>query len=126
MNPIAAFFSTLLASRTQAHIYHWQVQGPGSDAAHRALGAYYDSIIALIDPLVESIQGKQGILTGYTSPGQLREFVSFEEIIAYFTALSMYVEQNRNKLPQDTYVQNQVDNISELLNTTIYKLKFLK
>lgn len=126
MNPIAAFFSTLLASRTQAHIYHWQVQGPGSDAAHRALAAYYEQIITIIDPLVESIQGKNGIITGYSAPGQVREYISCEEIIAYFTALSMYVEQNRNKLPQDSYVQNQVDMISELINTTIYKLKFLK
>ena len=42
MNPIASFFSTLLASRTQAHIYHWQTP---SDAAHRALGVYYEKII---------------------------------------------------------------------------------
>ena len=123
MNPIAAFFSTLLASRTQAHIYHWQTP---SDAAHRALATYYEQIITIIDPLVESIQGKNGIIAGYSAPGQVREYVSCEEIIAYFTALSMYVEQNRNKLPQDSYVQNQVDMISELINTTIYKLKFLK
>ena len=123
MNPIASFFSTLLASRTQAHIYHWQTP---SDAAHRALGAYYEKIIDIIDPLVESIQGKNGIITGYSAPGQVREYISCEEIIAYFTALGMFVEQNRNKLPQDSYVQNQVDMISELINTTVYKLKFLK
>ena len=123
MNPIANFFSTLLASRTQAQIYHWQTP---SDAAHRALGAYYEKIIDVIDPLVESIQGKNGIIAGYSTPGQVREYVSCEEIIAYFTALGMFVEQNRNKLPQDSYVQNQIDMISELINTTVYKLKFLK
>ena len=123
MNPIANFFSTLLASRTQAHIYHWQTP---SDAAHRALGAYYEKIVDIIDPLVESIQGKNGIITGYTAPGQVREYISCEEIIAYFTALGMFVDQNRSKLPQDSYVQNQIDMISELIYNTIYKLKFLK
>ncbi len=123
MNPIAAFFSTLFASRTQAHIYHLQTP---SYAAHLALQGYYEGIIPILDPLIESIQGKNGIITGYSAPGQVREYVSCEEIIAYFTALAMYVEQNRNKLPQDSYVQNQVDMISELINTTIYKLKFLK
>jgi len=123
MNPIANFFSTLFASRTQAHIYHLQTP---SYAAHIALQGYYEGIIPILDPLIESIQGKNGIITGYTAPGQVREYISCEEIIAYFTALAMYVEQNRNKLPQDSYVQNQVDMISELINSTIYKLKFLK
>lgn len=123
MNPIANFFSTLFASRTQAHIYHLQTP---SYAAHLALQGYYEGIIPILDPLIESIQGKNGIITGYSAPGQVREYISCEEIIAYFTALAMYVEQNRNKLPQDSYVQNQVDMISELINTTIYKLKFLK
>jgi len=123
MNPIANFFSTLFASRTQAHIYHLQTP---SYAAHIALQGYYEGIIPILDPLIESIQGKNGIITGYSAPGQVREYISCEEIIAYFVALGMYVEQNRNKLPQDSYVQNQVDMICELITTTIYKLKFLK
>lgn len=123
MNPIANFFSTLFASRTQAHIYHLQTP---SYAAHVALQAYYEGIIPILDPLIESIQGKQGIITGYTAPGQVREYLSCEEIQNYFVALGMYVEQNRNMLPQDSYVQNQVDTIVELINSTIYKLKFLK
>jgi DNA-binding ferritin-like protein len=36
MNEFAQLISTLLASRTQAHIFHWQVEGPGSNAAHKA------------------------------------------------------------------------------------------
>ena len=58
MNEFAQLISTLLASRTQAHIFHWQVQGIGSDAAHRALGTYYDEIVDLFDGLVESFQGR--------------------------------------------------------------------
>jgi hypothetical protein len=29
-------------------------------------------------------------------------------------------------MPQDSEIQNEIDNISNLLNQTIYKLKFLK
>ena len=58
--------------------------------------------------------------------GELRDFSSTEEALKYFQALYLYVEQYRSQLPQDTYVQNQVDTIVELINSTIYKLKFLK
>jgi hypothetical protein len=29
-------------------------------------------------------------------------------------------------MPQDSEIQNEIDNISNLLNQTVYKLKFLK
>ena len=52
--------STLMASRDQAHIFHWQTKGPGSFAAHMALNAYYDAIPDMVDALVESYQGYVG------------------------------------------------------------------
>ena len=54
-----------MASRDQAHIFHWQTTGPGSFAAHMALGGYYDAIPDMVDALVEAHQGKHGILKGY-------------------------------------------------------------
>mgnify|MGYP001126122922 CR=1 FL=1 len=45
--------STLMASRDQAHIFHWGTTGDGSYAAHMALGAYYEAIPDMIDALVE-------------------------------------------------------------------------
>jgi DNA-binding ferritin-like protein len=50
--------STLMASRDQAHIFHWQTTGPGSFAAHMTLGAYYEAVPDLVDALVEAYQGK--------------------------------------------------------------------
>ena len=126
MNPLANFFSTLFASRTQSHVYHLGAIGIGSFAAHLALQAYYEGIIPIVDPLIESIQGKSGLITGWSNVGELRDFSSTEEALKYFQALYLYVEQYRSQLPQDTYVQNQVDTIVELINSTIYKLKFLK
>jgi hypothetical protein len=120
MDPIAQFVSTLFASRTQAHIFHLQTQ---SFAQHSALGAYYDGIIDLVDPFIESYQGKYGIIRGYSSPASFRED---DDTIKYFEGLVKYVELTREKISQDSYLQNQVDTIVELLQSTLYKLKNLR
>ena len=117
--------STLMASRDQAHIFHWQTTGEGSFAAHTALNAYYDAIPELTDTLVESYQGKHGIITGYTSA---EEFSEYEKttVVKYFKGLAMFVERAYAKLPQeDTYILNQMDNVKELIYSTIYKLENL-
>lgn len=123
MDPIAQLISTLLASRTQAHIFHWQTQMEGSFAAHKALGEYYDEIVDQIDELVESYQGRHGIITGFTGTSSFKEDSNY---VMYFEALSKYVETIRTKITQDSYIQNQVDEIVKLIETTKYKLKFLK
>ncbi len=117
---MANFVSTFFASRTQAHIFHLQVKGPGAFAAHTALNAYYDGIIPLIDALVESFQGRYGIITGYTCEKQWIE--NPNDAVKYFEALCMYVEKNRASLPQDSYIQNQIDAFVELIESTKYKL----
>jgi len=117
---MASFISTLFSSRTQAHIFHLQVTGPGSFAAHSALNSYYDGIIGLADGLVESFQGRYGIVTGYKGEGQWIENTS--DIVKYFEALCMYVEKNRVSLVQDSYIQNQIDEVVALIESTKYKL----
>lgn len=116
------FISTLMASRTQAHIFHLQTP---SFAAHKALNEFYDEIVGLTDGIVESYQGKYGIITGYTNVA-LQEYQSCEGIIMYFTVLCSYIEKSRTMLCQDTYIQNQIDEVVALINSTIYKLRFLK
>lgn len=123
MEQFALFIGTLLQSRTQAHIYHWQTQGIGSDAAHRALGDYYDGIVDLLDKLVESTQGRHGIIRGYRMPDAIREDGNF---IKYFEALALFVETTRTQVYQDSYIQNQIDTIVELIETTKFKLINLK
>jgi hypothetical protein len=120
---MANFLSTFMASRTQAHIFHLQITGPGSFTAHTALQAYYEGIVPLIDALAESFQGRYGIITGYKCEGQWIENTS--SLLKYFEALCMYVEKNRQSLPQDSYIQNQVDTFVELIESTKYKLSKL-
>jgi hypothetical protein len=119
---IGQFISTLFASRTQAHVFHLQTP---SFAAHKALNEFYDEIVGITDGIAESYQGKYGIITGYSNVA-LQEYESCEAIIMFFEMLCMYVEKSRQMLPQDSYLQNQIDEVVALIKSTIYKLRFLK
>jgi hypothetical protein len=119
---VGQFISTLFASRTQAHIFHLQTD---SFAEHKALNDYYDEIIDLTDGLVESFQGKYGIIRGYMNVA-VQEYEGCEGVILYFNTLCGYVEKSRQMLPQDSYIQNQIDEIVALINSTNYKLRFLQ
>lgn len=123
MNQMGLLVGTLMQSRNQAHVYHLQVTGPGSFAAHLALQGYYEGIIPLIDGLVESYQGKYGILSGYRMSSNIRED---NNIVNYFEALCLFVERVRTEVPQDSYLSNQIDTIVELINSTKNKLKHLQ
>ena len=116
--------SILMHSRTQAHVFHLGVSGPGAFAAHMALGTYYDEIVDLLDGLVESYQGKYGILKGYQSM-DLQEWKSTEETVKYMNNLCKEIENLRDCC-EDSYIQNQIDTVCELINSTTYKLRFLK
>ena len=120
MNNCSKMVSLLLHSRTQVHIFHWQTK---SYAEHNALGSYYEEIVDLLDGLVESYQGKYGILENYKNM-PLSNYVDSAQVIAFFDTMLEAIELLRQD-NQDSYIQNQIDTIVELLNTTKYKLRFL-
>jgi hypothetical protein len=113
--------SYLLHSRTQVHIYHLQTK---SYAEHIALGGYYETIVGLIDGIIESYQGKYDVISNYESFG-LDSYKSGESVVTYLKALGKKVEDTFSAT-KDTYIQNQLDAVTELINSTIYKLRFLK
>ena len=118
--------STLLESRTQAHIFHWQTQGPGSYATHIALQGYYDALPDMIDTLVEIYQGKYGIVTGYTPAESFSEYDK-STVIKYFKALAVFMDRSYNKMPKtDTNLLNQLDTFKDLIDQTIYRLENLQ
>jgi hypothetical protein len=113
--------SLLFHSRTQSHTFHLQTN---SFAEHKALQDYYDGIIGLVDGIVESYQGKYGIVKGYKSY-PLNEYNSSESTINFFEKLCDKVTELR-KCCKDSWIQNEIDNVCVLINSTIYKLRFLK
>ena len=44
----------------------------------------------------------------------------------YYLLLTNTIEKLRQGIPQDSYIQNQIDTVVELVESTSYKLKFLK
>jgi hypothetical protein len=112
------FISTLHQSKQQSITWHHQTT---SFSEHKALQNYYEEILERIDGLVESIQGYAPRITSYTlsNPVDWKEGGS----AIYFKGLYDFVETNRKTIPcQESWVQNQIDNISELISNTRYQL----
>jgi len=111
----------ILHSRNQAHVFHLQTQ---SFAEHRALNNYYDGVVDLFDGIIESYQGKYGIIKNFKT-FKIEQYKNCKKTISYFEKLLDIIDENRESI-EDTYIQNQIDTVQELINSTIYKLKFLK
>ncbi len=114
--------SLLLQSRTQTHSFHLGVRGIGSHSAHVALGEYYDTIGGLIDGLVETYQGKEGLIQ-LSGIGVLDKNNDIKNIIKYFETLcGMVAKLRTNPKLQDSWIQNDIDTVVSLLYRTKYKL----
>lgn len=113
------FFSVLLAAAPVAHMLHLQTR---SFAEHMALDALYSELPGLTDTLIESYQGKYGIVMDYPMPPPLP--VS-KNPVAFVTGLNKYIDGQRAAVSDDSEIQNSIDEIVTLLDQTTYKLKFL-
>ena len=113
----ALFVATLLHSATVTHLQHLQTK---SYAAHKALQKYYEGIPDLVDSFAESYQGEYGLITDYPSDRH-----NATDPKAYMDRLADFVSEIRSVLPKDSPLQNTVDEIMSLINSTRYKLKFL-
>ena len=111
----------LLNSAIVTHIMHWQTE---SYAAHQALGEYYSEIPEAIDAVIEAYQGKTGII--------LRRFPVETEVyedmipLVYMEYLSQKLTDNRALFGADPEIQNLVDAIADLIDSTMYKLRRFK
>lgn len=121
---MSILISKLLHSRIQVHAFHWQTKSESSFAEHKALNGFYKKIGELTDGLVESYQGKHEIITGYES-SKLEDYKNVEQLISYFKGLDAEIEKDRKNI-KESYLQNQIDTIQELVYSTLYKLRFLK
>ena len=120
---VGEFVGNLLHSSTVAHIMHLQAIGEGSYAKHKALSAYYNGVVDLADSVAEAIQGCElEIIKAYP-----KTFAnSSMDALAYMESLKQFVAVNRESVSEESNVQNEIDNIVTLIDSTIYKLKFLR
>ena len=119
----AEIISVLFHAHTQTKVFHLQTR---SFAAHLALGDFYDAIIDLTDSLVESLQGKhQELIVGYQTY-ELMNYVP-ETSVEFFLAIRDQLAEYRMQVEADCpEIANLVDEITTLINSTVYKLTFLK
>ena len=108
---VATFVMFLLRSSVDAHLMHWETD---SYAKHQALGEYYDGVVEKTDALAEAYIGSHEKLKfGAGDP------------VEYLKKMQSFVAESREHLPQDTELQNLVDEIAALIDSTLYKLRFL-
>ena len=115
---VAAFVLAIMHSQTNAHLLHLQSR---SYAEHKALQHYYEGIDGIIDDYVETYQSKFGLITNYPTT-----YEAPAAPLEYMVGLSDYLKQTRPSLPQDSELQNILDEMAALMDRTIYKLRFLE
>jgi len=115
---ITEFLGKLFQVRDQIHLSHLSSK---SFSEHVALGDFYSELIDLVDTLVESIQGKYGIQTiVIPSSSKVEPIVSLKTLAKLTDGGELYNKVN------ESWIKNQLDEISQLTYQTIYKLENLK
>jgi len=114
---INEFISPLKQSFEQAVVWHHQTN---NFSEHKALNNYYDEIVPLLDELIESIQGIYPRIGSYV----LSPTVDWSEGISttYFKGLYGFVQEHRKMVYQESFIQNQIDEIAQLISETLYKI----
>jgi hypothetical protein len=112
------FISRLHDSKQQSIVWHHQTT---SYAEHKALNNYYDEILELIDDLVESVSGVYGRPQGY-SVATLQNYSGHEQLVKYYKGLYEFVQKERKTIYQDSWIQNQIDEVAQLIAKTSYLL----
>jgi hypothetical protein len=77
-----------------------------------------------MDSLIESYQGTNGIVEEYKA-FPIKKYGGNEMVVAYFDNLKKIIDENRESA-DGSHLQNIIDEIIELITSTLYKLKFLK
>lgn len=121
---IGQFIAVLFLARDLAHRAHLRTTGPGSFAAHEALGEFYPAVVDLADTLTEAYQGCELVLIDIPLldnefPGKIKESMQ---------AQLKWLKANRYKAVEreETHLQNIIDEIVALYDRTIFKLHFLE
>ena len=118
INDFSDFISYLKSSFDQSVVWHHQTD---SYPVHKALGKFYDEIVELTDGLVESVSGIHGRPKGY----KIDEPVNYknpQQVTDYFKSCYDIIQKDREDIYQETWIQNQVDEIATLFAETLYLL----
>jgi high-affinity Fe2+/Pb2+ permease len=115
---VALFAATLLHSATNTHFFHWSTN---SFSQHKALQKYYEGIVDFVDSYVETYMGCYEQIKSFPNV-----YHQPKDALKYMESLKKFVEEATTDLPNEQALVNILANIAELIDTTIYKLKYLK
>ena len=119
-NIIGEFAMCMLNGVTAGHIHHL---GTDSYSQHMALGDFYDGLDDLSDKFIDAYQGKYSKIIFAQKALFLGE--NGLELVQYVgNEIASY--RKMPGFPQDSELQNIVDELADLVASTLYKLRFLK
>jgi len=123
-NMVAACAMELMNARNSFHKLHLKVTGEGSYAAHKALNKFYDAIPDFVDTLMEGYQGvSEKILE--CKDVACRTLDTVADGVAYLRDIYAMINKLQGMLPYSEIVNN-LDLVKDSVNSTKYKLLFLK
>lgn len=112
---VGKYIGLLLASREQAHVFHLTTR---SFAAHKALQAYYEGIVPLLDTYAETYMGKarKRIVVPVIPLNRRTRLAPKQYFIRLASKLSLL------KLPRTPTLENIRQEIDALVRQTVYML----
>ena len=118
MSNVSELASLLMSSRTQAHVFHLRTN---KYSRHVALQNYYNKIVPLTNSYIETYQGKsKRLVNGIKNKPIINDP---RNSLSYFVKLRKQID--KLNLPRNSELNNILDEIRTLLDSTIYKLQFL-
>ena len=121
---VAACAMELMNARNSFHKLHLKVTGEGSYAAHIAIGDFYDGLPGHADTLIEGYQGvAEKILE--CKDVACRTLDTVADGVAYLRDIYAMINKLQGMLPYSEIVNN-LDLVKDSINSTKYKLLFLK
>lgn len=121
---VSSCVSELMNAATSFHKLHLKVTGEGSYAAHKALNELYDALPGHADVLAEGYQGAAEKILTYNSVS-CRTLDDVGDAINYLRDMHSSVTKLQGMLPYSEIVNN-LDLVKDIINSTKYKLLFLK
>jgi hypothetical protein len=117
------FVLKLFNVRTVAHIQHLTPNGqPGSDAAHRALEAFYEALIPNVDRFAECWMGCEEKLIEVGASG----FKLEKDPLKLVRGVTEILKGARAECADEPFLQQIVDDMLETCAQTKFRLLFLK
>jgi hypothetical protein len=117
--PVSEMVFCLFELQVQAHISHLQTT---SFSEHKALEDLYNGLPELLDRFVETYQGQNGKIVEYAKTLEIKNNCS---MIPCLKEEMLNMKKYRTSFKDGSLLQI-IDDIVELLSSTLYKLQFLK